>query len=88
MPGATSGDVHQGIGKPVAGESGAELHHDGQTHRKRDATGTIGNAGQTGGSGLTGEMSHEAQRLQEDHTATGPAAGREHNVSLDGAESK
>ena len=28
MPGATSGDVHQGLGRPVQGQSSSELRHD------------------------------------------------------------
>ena len=39
LTGATSGDVHGGIGRPGAGMSSAERHHDGQAHRKRDRQG-------------------------------------------------
>ena len=39
MTGATSQDVHAGIGKPVGGMSSAEAHHDGYPHRKRHGGG-------------------------------------------------
>ncbi|TFK89889.1 hypothetical protein K466DRAFT_485813 [Polyporus arcularius HHB13444] len=35
LQGATSQDVYTGIGKPAGGMSSAEMHHDGQAHRKR-----------------------------------------------------
>ncbi len=35
LQGATSQDVYAGIGKPAGGMSSAEMHHDGQAHRKR-----------------------------------------------------
>jgi hypothetical protein len=31
-----------GLGKPVQGQSSAELHHDGQSHRKRQREGLAG----------------------------------------------
>ncbi|KAF2222493.1 hypothetical protein BDZ85DRAFT_219430 [Elsinoe ampelina] len=36
LGGATSGDVHTGLGKPPVGQSSSELHHDGKTHRKAE----------------------------------------------------
>ncbi|KEQ70310.1 hypothetical protein M436DRAFT_10581, partial [Aureobasidium namibiae CBS 147.97] len=42
--GATSQDVHAGLGQPIQGQSSAELHHDGQSHRKNPGQG--GNDGQ------------------------------------------
>ncbi|KAI0790334.1 hypothetical protein C8Q75DRAFT_732980 [Abortiporus biennis] len=38
--GATSQDVHGGIGKPGSGMTSAEVHHDGHHHRKRKMQGT------------------------------------------------
>ncbi|KAL8243648.1 hypothetical protein R6Q59_009906 [Mikania micrantha] len=87
FPGATSGDVHQGIGKPVSGQSSAEMDHDGKSHRARDKTG-LEATGATGGSGLWGDESTEAKRLQDEHTDRGPISAREHNASMTGAESK
>lgn len=42
LTGATSGDVYAGLGKPVQGQSSAELEHDGYPHRKRPETGLVG----------------------------------------------
>lgn len=42
LSGATSGDVYTGLGKPVQGQSSAELEHDGYPHRKRPETGLVG----------------------------------------------
>ena len=39
LGGATSVDVHRGLGVPATGMSSAERHHDGQAHRKRDRAG-------------------------------------------------
>jgi len=49
--GATSADVHTGLGHPGAGQSSAEIHHDGQSHRKnpgQSLEGTGATAGQSG----------------------------------------
>ena len=35
MTGATSADVHSGYGHPGSGMSSSELHHNGQSHRKK-----------------------------------------------------
>ena len=40
MGGATSADVHSGLGMPISGMSSQERHHDGQIHRKKDRSGT------------------------------------------------
>lgn len=47
LQGATSKDVHGGIGQPFGGQTSAELHHDGNQHRKRNlqGTGQYGDAG-------------------------------------------
>lgn len=34
LGGSTSADVNTGLGKPIQGQTSAELRHDGQTHRK------------------------------------------------------
>ncbi|KAI0746956.1 hypothetical protein C8Q80DRAFT_809936 [Daedaleopsis nitida] len=39
LTGATSADVHAGYGHPGQGMSSAEMHHDGQAHRKRQMLG-------------------------------------------------
>lgn len=85
MPGATSADVHQGYGHPGQGQTSQELRHEGAHGRKKDPPGLDGR--DLGGSGLVGEESTEARRLQKDHEG-GPIVEREHNVSLEGAEDK
>ncbi|KAF2715439.1 hypothetical protein K504DRAFT_497312 [Pleomassaria siparia CBS 279.74] len=42
MTGSTSADVNKGLGKPIEGMSSAEMHHDGQSHRKREKDGLVG----------------------------------------------
>ncbi|KAH9852456.1 hypothetical protein C2E23DRAFT_921093 [Lenzites betulinus] len=42
LTGATSQDVHGGLGHPGAGMSSAERHHDGSAHRKRRMQGVDG----------------------------------------------
>lgn len=39
LGGATSGNVHSGLGLPASGMSSKERHHDGQPGRKRNAEG-------------------------------------------------
>jgi hypothetical protein len=39
LGGATSGDVHKGMGMPPGGMSSQERHHDGQIGRKRNRQG-------------------------------------------------
>jgi len=48
LPGATSADVGAGV---ISGQSSAELHHDGQHHRKRERDGLVG----------VGANTHDAQ---------------------------
>lgn len=86
FPGATSADVHQGLGHPGSGQTSSEIAHEGKSHRARDRTGLTGLA--EGGSGMAGDESQEAKNLQKDHVAGQPTSGKEFNVSLDGAESK
>lgn len=75
--GATSGDVHTGLGKPVQGQSSSDQGRDGKGQGQQAE----------GGSGLTGAGSAEARGLQSSHQE-GAKTSREHNVSLDGAETK
>ena len=39
LQGSTSAEVHQGYGHPGAGQTSAELHHDGQSGRKKQQAG-------------------------------------------------
>ncbi len=56
LTGATSADVHRGLGHPGSGMSSAEMHHDGQSHRKRHMQG----ADQYGSGEIPREMQTEA----------------------------
>jgi len=88
LPGATSADVHTGLGHPGQGQTSNELRHDGQHGRKKDTPGTEG-AGATGGSGLyPGDTNVEFRRLQTDDHPKGPNPEQDHNATLAGAESK
>lgn len=71
--GATSGDVNTGLGKPAPGQRS-------EGEKRSQAQGE-------GGSGMQGGDSVEARALQSDHSQ-GTKSGQEHNVSLDGAETK
>jgi len=85
LPGATSADVHTGLGHPGQGQTSTEVRHEGHHTRKKHTSGPEG-AGATGGSGLREDGTNtEFRRLQEegDHPR-GPLAG--HNATLDGAE--
>ncbi|KAJ6078300.1 hypothetical protein N7467_008053 [Penicillium canescens] len=42
LMGSTSADVHQGLGKPLQGQTNVELNHDGQHGRKKQTAGLEG----------------------------------------------
>jgi len=86
LGGATSGDVHTGLGHPGQGQTSNEVKHDGQHTSKKVGSGLDGIA--TGGSGLRDEGSAEARRLERDTTEHGPNSAREHNATVAGSESK
>ena len=94
MPGATSGDVHTGLGHPGSGQTSSELRHEGQHTSKRVGSGFEG-VGAEGGSGVRkGGMSREFEMLQRDRPEGqhGPIPARKQEdgsagASLDGAES-
>ena len=66
LGGATSGDVHTGLGHPGSGQTSTELRNEGQHTSKRDRTGLDGMA--SGGSGLRGRWQPrvESSRDRED----------------------
>lgn len=84
LGGADSRDVHQGLGHPGAGQTSAELRHDGEHHRKRAGAGLEG-VGATSGKGMDDPAYNP--RPDDDHPE-GPISGREHNTTLAGAEDK
>jgi len=73
LPGATSADVHMGLGHPGQGQTSTEVKHASKKH-------TAG----LKGAGATGALEGSGLGAEDDHPR-GPIAG--HNVSLDGAES-
>lgn len=89
LPGATSADVHTGLGHPGQGQTSTEIRHEGAHGRKRQPAGPEG-AGATGGSGLyPADVSPEFRRLQEDGPhPTGPKPEQNHNATLSGAEDR
>ena len=87
MPGATSGDVHKGLGHPGQGQTSNELRHE-------QKGGGLAGAGAQGGSGLREDgMNQEFRELARDRPVGehGPDSGRNRDggagASLDGAES-
>ena len=82
LGGATSGDVHTGLGHPGSGQTSTELRNEGQHTSKRDRTGLDGMT--SGGSGLRDDGSHTSRALETEKTDSGPTIG--HNVSIEGAE--
>lgn len=65
LGGATSADVHQGLGHPGQGQTSTEVRHDGKHTATKERSGLEG-AGASGGSGLHGEVSREFGKLQEE----------------------
>ncbi|KAI0371225.1 hypothetical protein BV20DRAFT_1051646 [Pilatotrama ljubarskyi] len=61
ITGATSKDVHDGLGHPGSGMSSAEMHHDGHPHRKRQMRG----ADQFGSGEIPREIGTEAEQPGE-----------------------
>ncbi|CDO75764.1 hypothetical protein BN946_scf184921.g40 [Trametes cinnabarina] len=61
LTGATSQDVHNGLGHPGSGMSSAEMHHDGHPHRKRQMRG----AEQFGSGEIPREIGTEAEQPGE-----------------------
>ncbi|KAI0635330.1 hypothetical protein C8Q77DRAFT_1054246 [Trametes polyzona] len=61
LTGATSQDVHNGLGHPGSGMSSAEMHHDGSSHRKRQMRGTE----QFGSGEIPREIGSEAEQPGE-----------------------
>ncbi|KAL1978615.1 hypothetical protein VTN31DRAFT_1474 [Thermomyces dupontii] len=52
LGGATSADVHTGLGKPLSGQTNSEIRRDGHERRKRDGSGYEG-------VGATGHPKHQ-----------------------------
>lgn len=83
LGGATSADVHTGLGKPLQGQSSTEVRHEGQHHRKNPGgygAGLVG-AGASGapsGNQPADERVQPSQRgLEREEAATAGTRGRE-----------
>lgn len=83
MPGATSADVHTGLGHPGQGQTSNELQHGGPNTAKRQPAGLEG----VGGRGPAG-VERELGRMQEERgfDQEGPRTARTNETSLPGAE--
>lgn len=64
LGGATSGDVHKGMGKPAVGQTSAELRHEGDPHRKHHGSGLTG-VGASGQGTNIDSRRLETERLEE-----------------------
>ena len=85
LGGATSADVHKGLGHPGQGQTAREIKHGGgKGASKSEGAGLQGLT--TGGSGMRDEGSQEQRNLERETTDQGPISG--HNVSREGAEDR
>ena len=57
VPGATSADVHTGLGHPGSGQTSNELRHDGGKHRNADGAGLQGVGASGAGHAINKESS-------------------------------
>ncbi|KAH0352906.1 hypothetical protein KCU81_g1633, partial [Aureobasidium melanogenum] len=70
--GATSQQVHTGLGHPGQGQTSAELHHDGQSHNKNPGTGLDGLKSGAQGKTVDARLpEHAGQRNLESDKAIG-----------------
>jgi len=68
FPGATSADVHTGLGHPGQGETSTELRHDGSHGRKKQGSGLAGLASGVGNQLPSEDPKHVGSRsLDSDH---------------------
>ncbi|OHW95755.1 hypothetical protein CSPAE12_05646 [Colletotrichum incanum] len=80
FPGATSADVHTGLGKPLQGQTSSELHGVKLRHRKKESAGLEG-------VGASGKDNFRERRLDVDHEPD--SRGKTKNASaVPGAEER
>lgn len=80
ITGATSSDVHTGLGHPGAGQSSAEIRHDGQSHRKNagmSLEGTGATASQSGINAHDPAFAHQRALNKDNARVDGSDAGGE-----------
>ena len=64
LGGATSQDVHKGMGKPAVGQTSAEIRHECEAHRKHPGAGLTG-VGASGKGADVDARRLETERLEE-----------------------
>lgn len=86
LGGATSADVHTGLGHPGQGQSSAELRHDGMSHNKNPGSGLDGLASGAQGKTVDSRLpEHAGQRALDNDKAQGGTRG---NVGGPAAEDR
>lgn len=89
LGGATSADVHTGLGKPLQGETSVEQRHEGQHQRKNPGGHGAGLVG-VGASGVSSGNQGADERVQESQRALereeGAEAGKRGDKTEAGAE--
>ncbi|KAJ5786926.1 uncharacterized protein N7503_012138 [Penicillium pulvis] len=66
LMGATSQDVHTGLGKPLQGQTGVELAHDGEHGRKKQSAGLEGVGATTQNRGIERQFPNQRGIEKED----------------------
>lgn len=82
LGGATSGDVYQGLGKPVQGQSSRELH-DGQNARGGGLAGVGASGVESGNQGVDERMQPSQRGLEKEGAAV---AGKKIDQGAEGAD--
>ncbi|KAJ5256581.1 hypothetical protein N7478_012685 [Penicillium angulare] len=82
LTGATSQDVYAGFGKPLQGQSGVELAHDGAHGRKKQSAGLEGLGGSIQNRGV--ERTFPNQRgIEKEETASGTRGNKADRAAED-----
>ncbi|KAJ5226495.1 hypothetical protein N7468_007720 [Penicillium chermesinum] len=71
LMGATSQDVHTGLGKPLQGQTNVELAHDGAHGRKKQTSGLEGVGASSGGRGIERQFPDQRALEKEEGAAAG-----------------
>jgi hypothetical protein len=69
--GSTSADVHQGLGKPLQGQTNVELNHDGQHGRKKQSAGLEGMGASTQDRGIERQFPEQRGLEREEAGVSG-----------------
>lgn len=71
LMGSTSADVHQGLGKPLQGQTNVELNHDGQHGRKKQSAGLEGMGASTQDRGIERQFPEQRGLEREEAGVSG-----------------